>query len=212
MSKTELKLVERDYEILKLIYRFRFCLGRHIKVLSSFSSARATDRRLKKLLEAGYIERTKYIYGIPYMYTLTHKGRMLLGVNKRAETIRIDRIVHDIHVLDVACYYFLKEHISINNIITEKEMNSKDGFGTRRHYPDMIIIKENQTYAVEIETALKSKERLFKNIKDNYLTYDYQVWFISDTIPKLHRLMIEAQNTYSNITIKILSEVLRELK
>lgn len=211
MSKTELNLVERDYEILKLIYRFRFCLGRHIKVLTNFSGARASDRRLKKLLEAGYIERTKYIYGIPFLYTLTHKGRMLLGVNKRAEKIRIDRITHDTNVLEIACYYFLKEHISLDNMTTEKEMCSKDGFGTRRHYPDMIITKENQTYAIEVETSLKSKERLFKNIKDNYLTYDYQVWFISDTIPKLHRLMIEAQNTYSNITIKILSEVLREL-
>lgn len=132
---------------------------------------------------------------------------MLLNVNKRAENIRIERIVHDISVIDTACYYFLEENISLDNIVTEKEMHAKDGFGVRRHYPDMIITKDNVTYAVEIEIALKSKERLFNNIKDNYLTYDNQVWIISDTTPKLYGLMREAQNTYNNIEIIKLKDI-----
>jgi len=40
-------LTDRDYEILKLIYRFKFCLGRHVKVLTDFKGSRASDRRLK---------------------------------------------------------------------------------------------------------------------------------------------------------------------
>lgn len=211
MAIDKFVLTDRDYEILKLIYRFHFCLGRHIKILTSFTGARACDRRLKLLLEAGYTQRNKYLYGIPYMYTLSHKGRILLNVNKRAEVIRIERITHDIAVLDCACYFLLKEHINLDNVITEKEMHSKDGFGVRRHYPDMIITKDNETYAIEIEIALKSKERLFKNIKDNYLTYDNQVWVISSAPPKLNELMKKAQNEYPNIEIMMLKDIQEQI-
>lgn len=60
-----MRLENRDFQILNEVYRFRFCLGRHIKVLCDFTSARARDRRLKILLEAGYLERRKILYGIP---------------------------------------------------------------------------------------------------------------------------------------------------
>ena len=98
MSAKGLELQDRDWKILRLVHRFRFCLGRHIKVLCGFDGARATDRRLKMLFEAGYLDRKKYLYGIPYMYTLSHKGRILLGVNKREDKIRVDRITHDIYI------------------------------------------------------------------------------------------------------------------
>jgi len=73
VSSRGMELQERDYEILRLVHRFRFCLGRHVMVLCGFSGARATDRRLRLLLDAKYLERKKYLYGIPYMYTLSHK-------------------------------------------------------------------------------------------------------------------------------------------
>ena len=76
-----MKLTERDFFILRLVYKFRFALSRHVKKLSSFSGHRATDRRLRLLVLGGYLSRKKYLYGIPYLYTLTHKGRILLGVN-----------------------------------------------------------------------------------------------------------------------------------
>jgi hypothetical protein len=54
-----LNIVERDYEILREIDRFRHCLGRHIKMLADFDGTRACDRRLKKHIESGYIERKR---------------------------------------------------------------------------------------------------------------------------------------------------------
>jgi len=108
MSNKGLELQERDWEILRLIHRFRFCLGRHVQVLCGFGGARATDRRLKLLVEAGYLARKKYLYGIPYMYTLSHKGRILLGANKRQDKIRVDRITHDIYVIEAIIYFVLR--------------------------------------------------------------------------------------------------------
>jgi len=92
-------ITDRDILIFKLVYRFKFCLGRHIRILGGFNGARAADRRLKALTEAGYLSRKKYLYGIPYLYVLSHKGRILIGVNKREDKIRLEQITHDIIVL-----------------------------------------------------------------------------------------------------------------
>lgn len=200
MSNQGLELQDRDFEILKLVYRFRFCLGRHVRVLGGFAGARACDRRLKMLVEAGYLERKKYLYGIPYLYTVTHKGRMLIGANKRADTLRLERIIHDVSILDSVIFFIGKANISLNRITSEKELHSADGFGHRRHYPDFVI---DGNVAVEIEIALKSKERLRKNIEANYLEYDSQYWIVSEN-PKLNKLMQEFQSEYSNLkTIKL---------
>jgi len=45
-----MNIVERDYMILRELDRWRFCLGRHIKMLTGFEGVRACDRRLKKLV------------------------------------------------------------------------------------------------------------------------------------------------------------------
>ena len=206
MSAKGLELQKRDLEILRLVYRFRFCLGRHIRVLCGFSGARASDRRLKLLVEAGYLERKKLLYGVPYLYRCTHKGRMLLGVNKRADTLRLERIMHDVHVLDSVIYFIHKAGVTLDAIISEKELHTKDGFGHRRHYPDFVMNTRNGQIAVEIEIALKSKERLEKNIRSNYLEYEQQYWIVGET-PKIFELINAFKAEYSNIEIIQLKEV-----
>jgi len=158
------------------------------------------------LVEAGYLERKKLLYGVPYLYMLSHKGRMILGVNKRAETIRIERITHDVHVLDSVIYLIHKMGIALQDITSEKEMHAKDGFGHRRHYPDFLISTAEGQIAVEIETALKSKERIEKNIGSNYLEYERQIWIVG-AIPKIQELVRGFRDEYSNIQIMMLKEV-----
>ena len=207
MSSKGLELQERDLEILRLVYRFRFCLGRHVKVLCGFTGARACDRRLKALVEAGHLERKKHIYGVPYLYTLSHKGRMLIGANKKAETLRLERIIHDIHVLDSVIYFIHTAGVTLDAVISEKEMHCSDGFGNRRHYPDFLINARNGRIAFEVEIALKSKERLEKNIRTNYMDYDFQYWVLGDN-PKLNGLIKGFQGEYSNLNAIKLGEVI----
>ena len=201
-----MRLEERDYKILNVVYRFRFCLGRHIKSLAGYGSLRATDRRLKILVEAGFLERKKYIFGIPYLYTLSHKGRMLINVNKRAEQIRLDRITHDIHVLDTAIYFLEKYNISLENITTEKELHSLDGFGLRKRYPDFIINHNGEQKAVEIELTAKNKITFGNNVKTNYLNYDSQIWVTNNS--SVRNSLEKLKNSYSNIVVLNLGEIL----
>ena len=208
MSEKGLQLTERDYDVIRLVYRFRFCMGRHIKELAGFNGTRATDRRLKLLVEAKYLERKKYLYGVPYLYTVAHKGRILIEVNKRADKIRVDRITHDTHVLDAVCYFVKKYGFTLADIITEKEMHANDGFGNRRHYPDFILIRKGKLHAVEIEISLKSKERLYKNGKDNFLIADNQIWVVNKGERKLTESIEQMKEEYPNIAIIYLEDVL----
>jgi len=207
LSAKDLELQERDFEILRLVHRFRFCLGRHVRVLCGFSGARACDRRLKVLIDAGYLSRQKYLYGIPYMYTLSYKGRLLLGVNKREDRIRVDRISHDIYILEAIIYYVLKYGVSLSIIESEKELHIKDGFGIRKHQPDFVIsFSAEKRIAVEIELSPKGKPRMEENIRENYLKYDKQIWITDDS--KVKSLLQVFTEEYSNIMVLRLEEVL----
>ena len=179
---------------------WRFCLGRHIRALAGFSGQRACDRRLRALIEANYLERRKIIYGVPGLYSLTYKAKMLIGANKRQEKIRLEHIIHDIAVLDTAIYFVKKLIISFEDITTEKQMHSKNGFSMRNHYPDFIFMKDDKTTCVEVELTLKSKEKFEKNIKNNFLTYENQIWIVGAD-PRITTFLDDSKMEYPNIEI-----------
>jgi len=202
-------LVDRDIEIFKLVYRLGFCLGRHINSLFfCINSSRACDRRLASLIKAGYLNRKKYLYGVPYLYTLTHKGRVLIGANKRENKIRLEQIMHDIKTIDVLIHFMDKYKLSLCGFTTERELHIEDGFGGRKHHPDFIFVMSGKTIAVEIELTAKSKMRLEKNIRDNYIKYDGQIWLTNDK--KTHTLISKVADEYTNIKVKSLEGVLEK--
>ena len=198
-------IVERDIGILKLVYRFRFCLGRHINALVGFTGARACDRRLTALVGAGYLARKKYLYGLPYLYTVTHKGRLLIGANKRENKIRLEQINHDMRVLDTLIYFKARYSFSLDSMESERELHIKDGFGTRRHHPDFVFIHQGMKCAVEVELTLKAKANLEKNVRDNYLSYDKQIWITGDN--KIYSLLQKFSEEYGNMEIMRLEAI-----
>ena len=200
-----MELTERDYLILGVVHKFRFCFGRHVMAMTGFNGQRAADKRLRTLVESGYLGRKKYLYGTPYLYTLTHKGRILLGVNKRAEKIRVERITHDVYVIESAIYFINKYRIFLGDIESEKELHIKDGFGVRKHQPDFAFTHNSKSYAIEVELSPKAKERQEKNILDNYLNYDVQIWITDDK--KVNEQTESFKNVYSNLELLSLEEV-----
>ena len=192
-------IVERDLEILRLVYRFKFCLGRHVSTLAGFTGARACDRRLKALTDGGYLARKKYLYGLPYLYTVTHKGRILIGANKRENKIRLEQINHDVRVLDVLIHFINQYGFSLADMESERELHIKDGFGTRKHHPDFVFDHQGKKHAVEVELTLKAKTNLEKNVRDNYLNYDKQIWVTGDN--KITGILQNFANEYASLEI-----------
>jgi len=194
-----MRLMDRDLVILREINRWRFCLGRHIRFLVGFSGERACDRRLKILCEAGYILKKKVLYGVPSLYTLTRKGRVILSTSLKADKIRLETLTHDITVLDAVIFIIDKYKLSLDDIKTEKELHSEDGFGTRKHVPDFVFKYNDKNVCVEVELTGKAKDKFLKNLKNNYLKYDNQIWVIPIKETR-NRSMIE-KSGYTDIKI-----------
>ena len=207
-SIDKIRLVERDYIVFSEIERWRVCQSRHLKCLAGFPSQRTCDRRLKKLLEAGYISRKKILYGIPYLYFLGKKACLIVNTpTNRVSKIRIEQIKHDIDVLDTAIYFHSKHNISYTDMTTEKQLHSADGFSNRHHRPDFIFLQNDSTICVEIELSLKSRTRFENNISENFKNYDFQAWIVSQNTPKIRKILLENQSLYPNIKIFSLEEV-----
>ena len=201
------ELVDRDFKVFREVERWRVCLGRHIHYLAGFSSGRTCDRRLRLLISENFLTRQMVIYGVPSVYMLTRKSKSLIFANQRQEKIRLDQILHDVTVLDIAICFM--KHLSIDpaEIKSEKQLHQEDGFGERAHRPDFTFAKNNKTYCVEIELSLKSKERLERNIKSNFNKYDVQIWIAGENTPKLVRLLQDFRIPYPNIKITNIKEV-----
>lgn len=208
VSSSKIRLVERDYRVLREIDRWRVITGRQIAKLAGFSSEQTGDRRLKKLLVAGYMERQKILYGVPYLYFLTPKGKALIGAPQYKEKIRVDQIRHDLAVVNTAIYFHEKLNIPYENILSEKELHRIDGFSNRKHRPDLVFTdgKQKNTCA-EIELSLKAKERLKKNIKDNFMNYDLQIWVVPSLQHKIAAILQEEKAAYTDIEILELKEI-----
>jgi len=203
----EIRIVDRDMQIIREIDRWRIVLGRHIVALTGFTGQRACDQRLSKLISAGYIERKKILYGVPGIYSLTNKAKILASLPARAEKIRVEQIPHDIAVLDTAIYFHKVKSVPYGDMITEKQLHSIDGFGVRKHRPDFVINRESKTYCVEVELSLKAKARLEAIIQDNFMQYDYQIWVVPDKACKIYQILKDNQSQYANIHILELQEV-----
>ena len=202
-----MELVQRDYKVFREIERWRFCLGRNIQYLVGFASQRVCDRRLRLLLSEKFLVRHMVIYGVPSVYLLTRKSKSLIFTNKRIEKIRIDQIMHDVTVLDIAICFMKSLSLPPEIIKTEKQLHQADGFGVRAHHPDFVFTRNNKTYCVEVELSLKSKARLEKNTKSNFLKYDVQIWITGESTPKLSRLLEDFKIQYPNIEITNIKEV-----
>lgn len=207
MVVEQVRLTERDELILKEVDRWRACGSKHIRWLANFSGQRATDRRLKILIEAGYLERRKFLYGVPSIYFLTAKGKSLIQVRTGTEKVKIEQIIHDRTVLDTAIYFMHKENLSLQDITTEKQLHQLDGFGIRRHRPDFIFTKDELTYCVEVELTLKAKNRFLNIIKENYIEYDVQIWIVSDSQKAILKVLKESRKSYDNIQARSLQKI-----
>lgn len=206
------RLTKRDYLVFQEVNRWRVITGKQICILASFSSTRTCDRRLKKLIEAKFLTRQKIIYGIPSIYSLTHRAKILIGLPARTEKVRLEQISHDITVLNVAIYFHNVKGIPFQDIRTEKQLHGMDGFSNRKHRPDFIYTINGKTFCVEVELSLKNKDRLEKNIKQDFMNYDFTYWVVTDRENKIAQIIEQNRTIYPTIEILELREIKEEFE
>jgi len=202
-----IRLVDRDMLIFREIDRWRVVQGRHIRKLTGFDGQRACDRRLRKLIEAGYIKRKRVLYGVAGIYLNTSKAQMKMGLSTRSRKIRVEQIMHDIAVVDTAIFFNKRYEIAFDSMKTEIESHRLDGFGIRKHRPDFVFTRNKKLICVEVELSLKARDRFEKIIKDNFLAYEKQIWIVPDMDSKIARILANNKTTYPNIKILELNEM-----
>ena len=69
----------------------------------------------------------------------------------------MEQIAHDIAVLDVAVYLHRVKCIAFEQMTTEKQLHSLDGFGVRRHRPDFVISKRIQQLEELQDTGIQAE-------------------------------------------------------
>jgi len=207
VSERGLVLVDRDKKIIREIDRWRVVQGRHIRALTSFQGERACDRRLRKLVSAGYIKREKILYGVAGIYSNTLSGAKVAGLPTAGRKIRLEQIFHDISVLETAIYFNGKYGVAFEDMQTEIELHRIDGFGIRKHRPDFVFTKDDKKICVEVELTLKSKDRFIQNIYDNFMKYDTQFWIVPDRNSKIAVILNQQNELYPNIEIIEMKEV-----
>ena len=191
----------RDEKIVREIGRWRGCLGRQIKVIGGFTSTRATDRRLKKLIEAKFLTRKKFIYGLAGIYQVTRLAQRTFGLDTFLGTVRLDQAPHDMAVVDTYLFAKGKLNLPAEAFISEKELRHEQGFITRGHVPDFLFKCNNELYCVEVELSQKGHERLEKNVADNYVKYKGQKWIVPKSNNRVIIWLKELNDKYPNIEI-----------
>ena len=111
---------------------------------------------------------------------VTRKAESVVPIRYYEHKIRLDNILHDIAVIDTAIYLMKIWDIGLGDIVTEKELHSKDGYGRRSHQPDFVVKLAGKEIAIEVELTTKSRERFMKNIEDNFMRFETQFWVVSN--------------------------------
>lgn len=200
-------LQERDKLILQQVTKYRFLLSRQIKILCNFTGQRSCDRRTRKLIDEGLLEKKHYIYGVPALYMTTEKAKRICDLRYITKSIRIEHIIHDVLAIDTAIYLMGDRGVHNNEIISERQIKNSLGFGKQQHVPDLVFELNKNKYCVEIELNVKEFNKLKKNVLANYKDYYRQIWFIDTSKNKLVENLNKLKARYHNIEIVDIEKV-----
>lgn len=205
-------LQERDKLILQQVTKYRFLLSRQIKILCNFTGQRSCDRRTRKLIDEGLLEKKHFLYGVPALYLVTEKAKRIFDLGYITKNIRVEYIKHDILVIDTAIYLNKKFGIPLENIKSERQIKHGLGFGNPKHVPDLLYKDNNKTYCVEIELSVKTYKNLENNVRLNSRNYNKEIWYIDTTKTKLVENLDKLKIIFGKVVVIDINEVIEYVK
>lgn len=163
-----MQFTKRDSVIIIFLARHKFATATQIAKYVSMSD-KSAYRRLKKLVESGYLTNRRIFIQQPGVYLPTASGidAAGCGIRPRRE-IALGTYFHDLEVVNIALKFYAKGY----EIETEKEIIAKQNrgigqIGKKERVPDLVLHKNNEKIAIEYEKAIKSPGRM-KTILNYY--------------------------------------------
>lgn len=145
-------------------------------------------RRIKKLVDNGYIERKNILHGAGAVHLITKKAQNAAGDDLSIlKNISLGGFVHDLRLVDLSLD--LQEKYNCD-FISERRLRfwgGLGGVGIEGHIPDGVLeFSDKKKWAIELELSVKAASRL-KNIMSGYAgNFDYEevYYFVSKQVVK----------------------------
>lgn len=198
-----MKFQQRDGEILKWVNGFGFATADQIQKFMNVGPT-AAYVRIKKLVEAEYLERERILHGQSRIHKVTKKGTLASGDHiLPVREIRLGTFKHDLVLVDLGLQ--LQEETN-GQFIPQRQIRHDEGLsgvGQFGHIPDgYLIIDEDKPIAIELELSVKSRSRLNSIIQDYSSDLGVkEVWYYTDHV-NVENALEKATRDYSFIKIK----------
>jgi len=168
-------VTDRDLEILRFIGRYGFATAEVVSDLFGLKCARVY-RLLDRLRSGGFLTYRRPYREFAGAYCLTRKGCRVCGLPVMRE-LKLE-LVNYRHQLGVLRLGAEEEAQDGSSVLTEREIRGRASFGetwavplpgpgTKVRWPDLVVVREHEVIAVELELAAKRSTRLARII-DGY--------------------------------------------
>ncbi len=191
-SSSTLQLTPQDLRLLEFIADHRVVLAAHLQMLLERSLHR-TQRRLRQLREAGYLEQRTVFQHQPSCYLISKPGLAAIGSALPRPRVHLPGYLHDVGAAWLWLAASGGQFGPVREVISERQLRSRDGlpreagyafgldrprtsFGVRLwesgprgherlHYPDLVLERpDGRRVALELELSSKGNRRLEKII------------------------------------------------
>ena len=176
-----MKVQDRDLRLLRWINEVGFVESRHIAFFMAVS-LRTAEIRVKKLIDAGFLARSRIFHGMAGACHLTRSGVQLCGSELPAlRRINLGSYQHDLTVLDLSLELlkYRGGHYSYERVLRHEV--GKHSIGDRGHLPDGVLSDANgKSIAIEVELSQKGRHRLESIFNHHSLSipFDYdELWY-----------------------------------
>ena len=184
-SPRPVALTDADLELLAFLAEHRFVLSEHAAALGRVTPQTA-NRRLAKLVGAGYVRREEVFSGQSPMHLITRRGLGAVGSGLPTPRKDIHSYEHDIGVAWLWLAARRGTFGALSEVVAERTLRSRDGareadsgvadgaepLGVRLggtgargreglHYPDLLLrTADGRRVALELELTPKGRTRL----------------------------------------------------
>jgi Mn-dependent DtxR family transcriptional regulator len=202
-----MRLTITDIKLIRWVNKMKRVNVRHVEKFLHVSMSNVY-RRLKRLVDNGYLVHEQIFHLKPGIYYPTWKGVNAAGDPLSPARVNLTEYEHDLIVTDIALYFEKK----YGYWKSEREIRSDKGITLKSqnhvHIPDGLTIIEGKKIAIEVELTQKGKERIKRIFSRHLRSNDYdEVWYLAKSNIKQNLEQHVNNVIYSKIKIFDINEV-----
>jgi hypothetical protein len=174
-----MKVTNRDLDIFRWINAMGFASAKQVSVYTGMHLKRA-QRRLKKLIDHGFLSHKKILHGNNGVYILTSIAAQICGSElPPLPHIRLGSFLHDSQMIDLGMDLAEKYKADFVSDRQLKHQISGGPVGKKGHIPDgALVLPDGKKIGVELELTQKGSRRLREIFRQHMRNIDFkEIWY-----------------------------------